>query len=390
MPLPRSLTAPIRQSQLQVGSGWRAYFAPFNQALAVNQGSNSLGPSIYDLEVFAKFLDLAQAGTYLPYSGTNQSYRTGSATPFAPPGWLDLGYVKNFKFTPGSKTGNVMTGYRGAIRAKYRAETGEKFTCQFMEVSRTTLRITTGSQVFNILTTSQLSPSTVGPLSTSGITATAIGASGYQPTGIVATATAGLPTLFVPSGSGFAVNDMIVCDQDYVAGTYGFIGDAGANVFQGAVTDVDFIRKTSDYVQSVQQVITGVAGQDALVLAGPFAGGGNQGSSTIAPNYGPTAGAKVQKISGFTAREGGTYIAEWSAMFVLDTINTSQVMFYYPRVAPDTFTGFTDENLQGATSMQTSALTSGFDALAYDDPLDGETVVAYRAFFPAPGQSIGI
>jgi hypothetical protein len=183
---------------------------------------------------------------------------------------------------------------------------------------------------------------------------------------------------------------MIVCDQDYVVGTYGFIGDAGANVFQGAVTDVDFVRKTSDYIQTVQQVITGVAGQDALILAGPFAGGGNQSNPNIAPNYGPTAGAKIQKISGFTAREGGSYIAEWSAIFVMDCINTNQIMFYYPRVAPDSFAGFTDENLQGASSMQTSALSASFDALAFDDPLDGETVVAYRAYFSAPGQSLAI
>ena len=57
MPLPRSLTQILRQGQLTVGAGWRAYFAPFNQALAVTTSSTVSGPTIYDLQVFAKFLD---------------------------------------------------------------------------------------------------------------------------------------------------------------------------------------------------------------------------------------------------------------------------------------------------------------------------------------------
>jgi hypothetical protein len=339
-----------------------------------------LGPTIYDFEVFQKFLDSAQQAS------------AGSGVSIPPPGWFDLGYVKNFKFTPGSKTGNVMTGYRGAIRAKYRAETSEKLTCVFMEMSHTALRIASGTQIFNVIN-STATPSTTGPLSSTGTPATPMGASGYQPTGIVATATAGLPTVFVPLGTAsgnFAVNNMIVVDQDYTPGTYGFVGDAGANVFQGAVTDVDFIRKTSDYVGTIQQIIPSVAGQDALVLTGPIVGGGNQANPNIAPTYYPQPGAKIQKISGYLAREGGTYIAEWSAVFVLDSIDTSQVLFYYPRLAPDTFGGFTEENLQNATAMQTEGLNASFDSLAFDDPLDGETVVAYRAYFPSPGQQISI
>jgi hypothetical protein len=336
------------------------------------------------LEVFGKFLDNLQQGQY---------YANTTATNFPIPGWYDLGYVRNFKFTPGSKTGNVIAGYRGVIRAKYRAETGEKLTCQFMELSRTTMRIATGTQVLNILKSTS-TPSTIGPLSSSGTghLPQPMGASGYQATGAATGATAGFPTLFVPAGSGayYNVNDMIVCDQNYVPGTYGFVGDAGANVFQGAVTDTDFIRKTSDYVGVVQQIIpasgNGVSpSQDALILTGPIVGGGNSGTLGVTPNYGPTTGAQIQKIWGYTSREGGTYITEWSAIFVMDTIDASQLLFYYPRLAPDTFTGFTDENLQGATSMQSSALTVNFDALAFDDPLDGETVVAYRAYYPHPG-----
>lgn len=372
MPLPRSLTQPLNQGQLVVGSGYRAYFAPFNQQQAVATANSALGPTIYDLQVTNKFID-----------GSAGSIATAQT------GWFDLGWVKNFKFTPGSKTGNVNTGYRGAIRAKYRAETSEKLSCMFMEMSHQAMSICTGTQVFNLLKCSA-SASTVGPLSSTGIAAVPMAASGYLPTGGPSGPTMGLPTLVVPAGSGaaFAAGSYIVCDQDYNGTSFGFVGDAGANVFQGAVTDVDFIRKTSDYVACVSSVVPGVLGGDALILTGPFLGGGNNalGGATTAP----TTGAKVQAIVGYASREGGTYIKEWSAIFVLGTIDGSQLLFYYPRIAPDAFGGLTEENLPNATAMQTNGLAGTWDSLAFDDPLDGETVVRYSAYYPAPGQTLQI
>lgn len=368
MALPKSLQQPIRQGNLSVGSGWRGYFAPYNQQQAVATANTSIGPTMYDLQVTGRYID----GTTLP--GT----------------WFDLGYVKNFKFTPGSKTGNVMTGYRGAIRAKYRAETSEKLSVLFMEMTRTALRLASGTQVFNLLKTTAAA-STVGPLSATGSPAIAMGASGYLPTGGPSGPTLGLPTLCVPAGSGaaFPAGTYIVVDQDY-ASQQGYVGDAGANVFPGAVSNVDFIRMTSDYVACVSQVVlTAFSGQDALILTAPFMGGGNS-LPNVTPNTAPTAGAKVQAISGYVTREGGTYIAEWSALFLLNTIDASQVMFYYPRLAPDQFQGSTEENLQNATSLQTTGLNASFDSLAFDDPLDGETVVAYRAYYPHPSQTLQV
>lgn len=364
MALPKSLTQPLRQGQLTVGGGWRGYFAPFNQEQAVQANSTGIGPTVYDLQVLGRFID-------------------GASGP--PAGWFDLGYLKNFKFTPGSKTGAISTGYRGAIRAKYRAEVGEKLSVEFMEYSRTALRLATGTQVFNILV-STAPASTSGPLSSSGTTAVAMGASGYVAASPIAGPSLGLPVLFVPAGSGagFPAGSMLVADQDYNGTDFGFVGDSGARLFQGATTDVDFIRKTSDYVAGVNLVIPNlVTGQDGLVLSGKFVGGG-QSTPGVAANTSPTTGAKVQKISGYASREGGTYIAEWSAIFLLDTIDSSQLLFYYPRVSPDQFSGYTEENVPGATSIQSRSLTASFDAMAFDDPLDGETIVRYSAYYPHP------
>jgi len=370
MPLPRSLTQVLRQGQLTFGAGWRAYFAPFNQALAVSTSSTVSGPSIYDLIAFQKMLD----ANFQPVAGQP---------------WFDLGYSDNFKFTAGSKVGNVVTGYRGAIRAKYRAEVGEKVSFDFQEVSRLTLGISTGMQVFNLLATTVTAGSTTGPLSTSGTPAIAIGASGYSATGF-AGVTSGYPALCVPSGSGalFPAGSMIVCDQDYNGTSFGFVGAAGANVFSGAVASVDFIRMTSDFVAGVSGVFTGanqVGGQDVLVLTAPFVGGGNYALGSGVPYQTPPAGSKVQAITGYAAREGGSFIREWSAVFVLDTVDGSQFLKYYPRVAPDSSPGMVSKNLTGATSIQQTGLSCALDAMAFDDPLDGETVVCYTAYFPHTG-----
>ena len=369
MPLSKSLAQPLRQGNLTVGAGWRVYFAPFNQAYAVNVTSTALGPTNYDFTFLGKFLD--------------------PGTPPAP--YVDCGYISNFKITPGSKIGNIKSGYRMAIRAKYRGDVDEKVALEFEEVTRLNLSISSGCQVFNILAPLQTGDvqQTAGPFSGLAQPAAAMGASGYQPTGIVSTATAGLPTLFVPSGSGAAypVNSLIVCDLDYNNTSFGYVGAAGANVYQGFVNDVDFIRKTSDYVARVVNVITGVAGQDALILGSTFPGGGNS-SSVLFPTLGPVAGSKIQIVQGFGPRSGGTYIREWSCVAVMDTADQDQFMMYYPRLSPDQFSGFNAKNVDGITSLQQNTLQASFDAMAYDDPYDGETVVGYGPiWFPRPGVS---
>jgi len=247
-------------------------------------------------------------------------------------------------------------------------------------MSRMALKIATGTQVFNALSSSAAA-STTSPLGPSGTAAVAC--AGYSATGFGG-ASAGLPTLLVADAAAFPAGTYIVCDDDYDNSSYGFVGDAGANVFQGAVTDVDFIRRTSDFVGCVSLVVESLSGgQDGLVLTGPLVGGGMSSSGTGRTE--PGAAAKIQKITGYISREGGTFISEWSGIFLLDTIDASQILLYYPRLSPDTFVGMPATNLQNATSMQQYELEASFDAMAFDDPLDGETVVRYSAYYPKPG-----
>jgi hypothetical protein len=306
-----------------------------------------------------------------------------------PAGYTDLGWIDAFKMAPASKIGVVRSGYRGAVRAIYRGEVGETFDFVFKEMSRMALKISSGSEVFNLLS-STAGASTVGPLSASGTMAVALGASGYNASYL------GNPTVFLPAGSGalFAAGQYIVLDQDYLTTMYGSVGSNGIPVFQNAVTDVDFIRKTSDFVASIVSITpTIVSGQDGLILSRPLVGGGNSATAAgLAASLVPPSNAKVQQIKGYVAREGGTFVTEWSALFCCSTVDTSQIAIYYPHVALSAFKGLNNWQLEnaGTTSETGYQLETTMMAMAFDDPLDGETVVRYAAYYPSPGKDAQI
>lgn len=349
---PLSLTQLFRKNQLIVGSGFRAYFAPFDQVSAVNTSDTSVGPKMIDLSTG-------------PFT-----------TATIPAGFFDLGWIKDAKYTPQSKIGQVRSGYRGAVRVQYRGEVGEQLEFKFREYGRMQYKLGYGTNVLNLLSGTSPSPNLTGPVSASGATAYPV-ASGtfYQVIG-------GVATLQLVTASGFAVNDWIVCDVDYDPSTYGLVGDASTPIFKNAVTDIDYIRKNSDYVARV----TAVNG-NTLTLDQPFVGGGGLGNVT------PQAGSKVQKIIGWAAREGGSFISEWSGMLLMDTVDAAQIVLYYPHLSimqnRDGVAAWAIENI-GTTDLGGHEIDAIFNALAYDDPIDGETVVRYSAFYPRPKQNVAI
>jgi hypothetical protein len=359
-----------------IGAGFRAYFAPFNAPFWAQQTNAAVGPSILDLQFQGPF-------------NTNN----------IPAPYFDIGWVNGFKLNPASKIGQIRSGYRGAVRAQVRGEIGEGFEFKIREFSRLAFRIATGCEVFNLLKSNVAS--TTSPLGASGNTAIALGASGYQATGGTATdpKVAGQPTLFMPSGSGanFTVGQMVVCDIDYDKQSTGFVGSNGIQVYvNNAPQDVDFIRRTSDFVARITAIITNVAGvagsQDALVLNAPFVGGGCSALVNPGPLV-PGATAKVQVITGWTSREGGTFIEDFSALFVADTIDNHQFCVYYPHISiaafKDVATGNFVSNL-GTTDETGYELDASFEALAFDDPLDGETICGYYVWYPAPSLGVNV
>lgn len=359
MPLPKSLVQPFRKNKLVVGAGWRAYFAPYNAALGSSVASTFFGPTIIDL-------------TQGPFDSNNPPF-----------GLADLGWIKDMKLSPGSKIGQVRSGYRGAVRAQYRGQVDESFEFSFREYGRMQYKLATGTNCINLFAASGLQGGTAGPISASGAPFARVAS--YLPSG---------PTITLVSPVDVAtaqisVGSYIVMDIDYTVGTFGLVGDAGTPVFQNAVTDIDYIRKNSDYVARV----TGINGA-VLTLDQAFIGGG---SGNPAPNLNTSTGAftvapKIQTIKGFTSREGGTFISEWSALFMCNTVDVAQLVVYYPHVSimaeKDHAAPWTIENA-GTTDLGGVALDAQFAALAFDDPEDGETVVSYKAYYARPLEAIG-
>ena len=158
---------------------------------------------------------------------------------------------------------------------------------------------------------------------------------------------------------------MIALDADYTGQT-GFVGApvAGAYVRQ-ALADVDYIRRVTFNVALVSQV-----NSLGLILAEPLLGGI------------PPAGAKLQAVTEFVDREGGSFYLEWSALFVMEGSQGERIFYHYPRL--QTMTG-AEEALIPLDSKHTGGhsrvlLKGQFLALPVTDALDGERVVCYRSF----------
>ena len=115
----------------------------------------------------------------------------------------------------------------------------------------------------------------------------------------------------------FQVGSIIAVDLDNTGQT-GYVGSpvAGAYVRQ-AITDVDYVRRISFNVALVSAV-----SNSGLTLAEPLSGGA------------PAAGAKVQAVTGFVDREGGSFYQEWSALFVIEGSQGERIFFHYPRLQP--------------------------------------------------------
>ena len=170
----------------------------------------------------------------------------------------------------------------------------------------------------------------------------------------------------------FTAGTLIALDLDNTGQT-GFVGApfAGAYIRQ-PITDIDYIRRITFNVSLVAAV--SAAG---LTLATPLPGGA------------PPAGAKLQALTGFVDREGGSFYQEWSALFVMEGSQGERIFFHYPRL--QSMASAEEASLPLAVKQGTQArfaLKAHFLALPVTDPLDGERVLCYRSFLPAPNALI--
>jgi hypothetical protein len=275
----------------------------------------------------------------------------------APPApWISLGWIQEFTRKPGSKSSPVLAGIPAGTLEQVRETLQAQVSLQFLSWTKLTMALATGSQHMNLLApASGAIPAANGAQASAAVT---------PQTG----STAASILLTAADAAKFAAGSIIALDVDYTGQT-GFVGApvSGAYVRQ-ALTDVDYIRRVTFNVGSVSQV-----NSTGLTLAEPLPGGV------------PAAGAKLQAVTGFVDREGGSFYQEWSALFVMQGSQGERIFFHYPRL--QTMAGAEEAAIpldgkhQGG---QARVLLKGqFLALPVTDPLDGEHVVCYRSFLPA-------
>ena len=275
----------------------------------------------------------------------------------APPApWISLGWIQEFTRKPGSKTAAVLTGIPATVLEQVRETLEAQVSFEFLNWAKLTMALATGSQHMNLLA------------SASGSSPAAEGSQVIAAVTTLSGSTASFVALAATDAATFSPGSIISLDADYTGQT-GFVGSpvSGAYLRQ-ALTDVNYIRRVTFNVALVTQVSS-----TGLTLAKPLPGGA------------PAAGSKLQVVTGFVDREGGSFYQEWSALFVMEGSQGERIFFHYPR-------------LQTASSSQEAALPldskqkSGqarvllkgqFLALPVTDPLDGERVVCYRSFLPA-------
>ena len=275
----------------------------------------------------------------------------------APPApWISLGWIQDFARNSASKSTPVLTGIPASALAQVRESLQAQVSLEFLSWTKLTMALATGSQHMNVLApASGASPAADGAAAAPAV----IPQSGSTSTSILLAAT---------DAAKFFAGSIVALDMDY-AGQTGFVGSpvAGAYVRQ-TITDVDYIRRVTFNVALVSQV-----NSTGLTLAEPLPGGA------------PAAGAKLQAVTGFVDREGGSFYQEWSALFVMQGSQGERIFFHYPRLqamagAEEAIAALNMKNQNGQSRVM---LKGKFLALPVIDPLDGEQVVCYRSFLPA-------
>jgi len=336
-------TSPVRSAMVPVTRRMRAYFA------AMNRQTNA--PTIFDP---------AKAGLF--------------SLDAPPPPWIDLGWIDNFQRLCGTVTEPVRSGACGAPAIQFRGSLDARVEFDFRDWGKLQMALAGGSEHMNVLAedpNAQAQPGGGAPVMATAALAGSTASEIIVGTGIV---------------DNFSVGDLIAVDEDYQQ-QVGYVGTGIAAAYVEDPVDVNrdlnYIRRVTFNVGRVAQKTT-----NSLILAQPLLGGD------------PSANAGVQKIVAFVDREGGAFLQEWSALFVAEDESGGRVCFYYPRLSPTTSTRgnipatalvngenqmfHKEQASEIATPLIALALHAAFVAMPHTDENDGQTVVCYRSYFPAP------
>jgi len=313
----------------------RAYFAPVNRATGT-----------------PTFFDPAQLGRFPLH------------TPPVP--WIDLGWISQFVRKSGTHFETLRAGSPAVAIAQVRTEVDATLSLQFESWGKLQAALASGSQQTNLL----LTTSTAAPNGSGGLAAPPVPLIGT-------TSTATSLNIGPTAASAFAPGALIAVDVDYT-GQLGYIGSGiSAAYVQSAAAvgpvagspDINYIRRVTLNVAVVSSIANGL-----LELAAPLPAGL------------PTAGMQVSQLAGFCDHEGASFFQEWSALFILPGTQGDRILYHYPRLqAMQPSTEVADAL---ASPLESVRLAAAFRALPVRDANDGETVLCFRSYLPAPLREI--
>ncbi len=307
----------------------RVYFAPVNRVTET--------PTIFDASLAAAFQ---------------------TSDPPAP--WLDLGWIENFTRKSEAKVAPVSSGAPSIVQYQVRQTMGATVSFAFEQWSKLSMALSGGAEHMNVLL-----PVAGSPANGSG------GAAGAAQSIVFNGATATSATVIALGTAdlvNYAAGTLVAVDVDY-AGQTGFVGSGvHATYVKSAVSvasDPDYIRRVSFNVARVQQVTT-----QALILAQSLLAGV------------PVPGMKVQQLTGFVDREGGSFLQEWSALFVMSGEQGDAVFFHYPRLQAMQGPAEITSTLQ--KPLERVMLSAAFRVLPVVDAIDGQFAFCFRTYIPGP------
>jgi hypothetical protein len=274
-----------------------------------------------------------------------QSGRFDLDNPPAP--WLDLGWISQFVRKSGTKVNALRAGTPAATVAHVRSEIEATLSLEFETWGKLQSALASGSQQTNLLEAAVPVPLLTGTGPASTATALHVGA----------------------AASAFAPGALIAVDADYT-GQLGFIGAGiSAAYLRTTASDIDTIRRVTLNVATVAAIDDGI-----LHLATPLPAGS------------PAPDMQISRIAGFCDREGPSFFQEWSALFVLDGMQGDRILYHYPRL--QAMQSSSESITALAPPLETIRLAAAFRALPVKDTTDGEPVLCFRTYLPAPLREI--
>jgi hypothetical protein len=282
----------------------------------------------------------------------------------APPApWIDLGWIENFQRTSTSQIEALIGGVVGAVSAQARHALGARVEFEFRDWGKLQMAVAGGAEHMNVLATDP-SASRAG---SGGIPVSSVP--------LLPGSTATQLVLGVGVVAGFHTGDLVACDVDYTQQT----GYVGTGIAASYVKNPADVRGDANYIRRVTFNVGRVAGVTATSLL-----------LTQALPGGIAAGASVQKVIAFVDREGGSFLQQWSGLFVAEEESGGRVCYFYPILSPCTVKPewSREKVFEIQKPISELALQASFAALPTVDGNDGATVLSYRSYFPASGAAV--